>query len=34
MRSRAVDAVGTPTGAKDERGILLDLTIHDVEAMS
>jgi|SRR5215211_1342071 len=34
MRSRAVDADGKPTGAKDERGILLDLSLHDVQAMS
>jgi hypothetical protein len=34
MRSRAVDAHGNPTGAKDERGILVDLTAHDVQRMS
>src|SRR5215210_805577 len=34
MKSRAVGPDGTPTGAKDERGILLDLSLHDVEAMS
>jgi hypothetical protein len=34
MHKRAVDANGNPTGAKDEEGILLDLSARDVEAMS
>jgi hypothetical protein len=34
MRSRAVDAEGKPTRATDERGILVDLTAHDVQRMS
>jgi hypothetical protein len=33
MNKRAVDANGNPTGAKDERGVLLDLSARDVEAL-
>src|SRR5215210_2962673 len=32
--SKAVRPDGTPTGAKDERGVLVDLTSRDVEALA
>jgi hypothetical protein len=33
MMKRALNPDGTPTGAKDERGVLLDLSSRDVEAL-
>jgi hypothetical protein len=33
MTKRALNPDGTPTGAKDERGVLLDLSSRDVEAL-
>jgi len=34
VTKRALNPDGTPTGAKDERGVLVDLTSRDVEALA